>query len=174
MKQIIYKASWQRILRKSIFPLLPFICQIVFNVWFFSEEKLEWSEIFFINTLFGFLITFPSLLIFLNYLIVARYTSITLKYNTITFQNKETVIELNNPEIDKIEIHYVKAFSEAPCSFFEFYVLYQGEKRIAFNNFTIDISELWYNTLARRINTKNIEHKYSWYPWMKKNLTNNE
>jgi hypothetical protein len=171
MKRTIYKTNWKRIASKGFLPLLPFLAQVGFNIFFFLDGKLNMWEVIYVNLLWGILISFPGLLIFINYLSNSLNTIVILEYNKIRLQNGDAFIELDNPEIDKIEIHTIRAHNRFPWGFFNYYVLREGDKEIAFNNFTIDIGDFWQDSLSRRIKNENIEFKYSWYPWMKKSLT---
>lgn len=126
------------------------------------------GEVIYVNLLVGVLMSFPGLLIFMNYLSRSLNTIVILEYNKIRLQNGDTFVELDNPEIDKIEIHTIRANNRFPWVFFDYYVFRQGNKEIAFNNFTLDIGDFWQDPLSRRIKNENIEIKYSWYPWMKK------
>lgn len=171
MKRTIYKTNWKRIARKGFLPLLPFVAQVGFNTFFLLDGNLNIGEVIFINLLWGILISFPGLLIFINYLTNSINTTVILEYDKLKLKNGDTFIELDNLEIDKIEIHKIRVDNRFPWGFFDYYVFRQGDKKIAFNNFTLEIGDLWRNSLSRRIKNENIEFYYSWYPWMKKSLT---
>jgi hypothetical protein len=174
MKATVYKANWKRIGKKSFLPLLPFLVQIGFNIYFSYQSKLSLGETVYLNALWGFLISFPGLLLFTNYLRHSLNTTITLKKDSICFENKKVSIELINAEIEHIKIHTIRANNRFPWGFLDFYVFQEGSKAFMFNNFTLDISELWQNSLSIKINQDRIQYKFSWFPWMRKSAKNQQ
>ena len=170
MKRSIYKTNWQKIAKKGFLPLIPFITQIGIYIFSHSDGEINRDEVIYVNLLLG-IISLPGILIFTNYLFNSLNTTVILEYNKIRLKNGENSVELDNPQIDKIDIHTTRAINRFPWVFLEYYVFRQGEKVIAFNNLTLEIGDLWQDSLSRRIKNENIEFKFSWYPFMKKSLT---
>ena len=164
MKRSIHKTNWQRIAKKGF---IPFITKIRINIFLYLDGEINRDEVIYINLLIA-VICLPGLLIFTNYLFNSLNTTVVLEYNRIRLKNGENSIERDNLQIDKIDIHTTRAINRFPWGFLEYYVFRQGEKVIVFNNLTLEIGDLWQDSLSRRIKNENIEFNYSWYPMMKK------
>lgn len=158
---------------KSFLSLLPLYAQIGFNIYFLVFDKTSLNQLLFINLLWGLLISFPGLRIFLNYWNKSRNTKLILKYNTITLISPNRQTELMNSDISKIEIHEIRSDNRFPWGFYYYCTFYTEGNSISFNHFTAEISDIWQSSLSQKISSDHIEHIYSWYPIMKMGSQNN-
>ena len=166
MKETIYQSSFKKTLLQSLLPLLPVVLQVAFMIYQLTYLDDLGIELIFINLPFIALSVF-SLIILTNYIKNANATKIILRYNTIVMVKNNISIELDTYKIDKVEIHSVTENSRVPWLFMEYYILHQGDRKILFNSFNVEISEFWRDNLARRISTKNIQHHKRWYPMIR-------
>ncbi len=100
----------------------------------------------------------PGIILFVNYYKYSKNKKIIISHDKIILQENENIAgEITNTEITEIELVHATDYSGLPWSDFAFFVLKDAKgNRIIVPNFIMEISELWLDTLSRKIKRSNI------------------
>lgn len=118
------------------------------------------------NTFFS-IITIPGLILHINHLLRTRNSVLTIRYETVNMKSGKDNITLKSSEISKIIRHDGPTEWRLPWWGYSWYELIdQNGNSIKISCYLLEISELWQNSLSRRITSKNMERKWSILPLM--------
>lgn len=148
-----------------LFPILPIFMEFTL----IPRLVLNNENIIFIiiaNVFFG-IVTIPGIRLYYNYRRFSINKEFVITYNTIKLVDTATnsIIELNINDIETIELHTNELATKLPWSFYRYFCFTDKfKKRIVVTSFIMDISDLWMDSLARKISSekfKRIDSTYS-------------
>lgn len=167
MKEVQFKYNRKRIFLKSILLWIILFIQLgltLYLIFILNERSLK--SILIYNSFLS-IISIPSLILHINYYRIARVSILTLKYNSISLKKGNQLTELNSSEISKIILHEGPSESKLPWWNHSWYqIIDSNMNSISINCYTLEISDLWQNSLSRRINSDNLERKRHLLPLM--------
>ncbi|MCB9188112.1 MAG: hypothetical protein H6599_02440 [Flavobacteriales bacterium] len=161
-----YKFDFKRALAMSamsfVFLFVLIVLTLILNEGGFTKSDLLFFGIWCLPPIMGLTLS-------LNYYLNSKNVTIYFTNESTKIEDNGYSTELQNAEIDRVIITSCSThLLFIPWTHFEYYALFQGDKKITFNNFSLDQSDFFGDNLTRHINRDLIEYKRTWYPWMKK------
>jgi len=171
MKEHIYMTKPGRIISQSYLTWLIVVIHLGANVMLIP--KLNSSDqlygILFINVLLGSL-TVPAIQLFINYYKYAAYKKFIVTYDSVNLIDERTgmSVGIKTAEIEKVVFVQSPVNSKYPWFNQGYFVLTDAAKNtIVVNSYIMDISELWLDSLARRISSKKLIREERYFPIIK-------
>jgi hypothetical protein len=170
VKEHTYKYNFRKVALKSILIWFGILCQIglsIYQLFEFGFNERSITALIFTNVIFSIL-NLPGFILHLNHLRRTRNVQLILRYNTISYITKSSETTLNTFDISKIILHKGPTNSRLPWWNYSWFELIDKEgKTIKVSYYLLEISDLWFNTLSRRISSDNIEKEKSILPLIK-------
>jgi len=168
VKEAQFKYNRTKVFMKSILIWIVLLMQIGLS-YFVIDLNNERSVTAFLGaSIFFSTITIPGLILHINHLIRARNSVFTIRYETISMKNGKENITLKSSEISKVILHDGPSEWRLPWWGYSWYELIDTNgNSIKISCYLLEISELWQNSLSRRISSKNMERKWNILPLMK-------
>lgn len=171
MKEHRFIARRSKIIKQTSLIWLFVLIHITLN--FMITPKLisngQYTALLLINLGLSIL-SIPGVYLFFNYYRHSINKELILTYNTVRLIDHKTkeVIELVNNEIVTVTLNNHIQSSRLPWLFNEYFCLTdRNGKNIKITSWIMDISDLWTNTLSRRINNDNIVKNELVFPVIK-------
>jgi hypothetical protein len=171
MKEHRFIARRSKIIKQTSLIWLFVLIHIILN--FMITPKLisngQYTALLLINLGLS-LLSIPGVYLFFNYYRHSINKEFILTYNTVRLIDHKTkeVIELLNNEIVMVTLNNHIQSSRLPWLFNEYFCLTdRNGKNITITSWIMDISDLWTNTLSRRINNDNIVKNELVFPVIK-------
>jgi hypothetical protein len=168
MQEHVYIAKKSRIAKQSFCICLFVATHIVINFMVipkFLQNGQAWAIVF-INAFLG-AITIPSLVLFLKYYKHSVGKKLIVTYNSLKYIDEKlnSVIELNNSEINKIKLVENRQGSRFPWIFHDYFSFtdIKGNK-IVVTSYFMDLSEFWLDTLTSKVNSNKLVREERTYP----------
>lgn len=160
MKEHRFIARRSKIIKQTSLIWLFVLVHITSNFMIIPKLILneQYTALLLINLGLGML-SIPGVYLFFNYYRHSINKEFVLTYNTVRLIDHKTkeVIELLNNEIVTVTLNNHIRSSKLPWVFNENFCLTdRNGKSIVITSWIMDISDLWTNTLSRRINNDNI------------------
>ena len=171
MKEHRFIARRSKIIKQTSLIWLFVLIHIALN--FMITPKLisnsQYTALLLINLGLSML-SIPGVYLFFNYYRYSINKELILTYNTVRLIDHKTkeVIELLNNEIVTVTLNNHIRLSRLPWLFNEYFCLTdRNGKNIKITSWIMDISDLWTNTLSRKINNDNIVKNELVFPVVK-------
>ncbi len=153
---------------KSILIWIVLLMQVGFSYFIIDLDNERSVTAFHVASAFFSIITVPGILLHFNHFIRTRNSVFTIRYETVTMKNGKDSITLKSSQISKVILHDGPTDSRLPWWGYSWYELIDTNgNSIKISCYLLEISELWQNSLCRRISSKNMERKWSILPLMK-------
>jgi hypothetical protein len=168
MKETVYKTNSAKYFLKSSLTWFCVAVQLGLSLYFlrdFSESGLIATLV--VIGVFSFL-TVPGLILHFNYLKYSKNAKFVIRYDNVEFikNNQKTILKSN--EIVKIILHQSPTNSRFPWWNYQWFELIDSSgNKICVNYYIMDISDMWINTLSRKINSDKLERKENYFPLIK-------
>jgi hypothetical protein len=168
MKEHIYITKPGRIISQSYLSWLIVVIHVGANVMMIPTMKSldQFYGIIFINVLLGSL-TVPAVQLFINYYKYAAGKRFIITYNSVNLidEGTGTSIGMMIAEIEKVVFVQSPTNSKFPWFTHGYFALTDTAKNtIVVNSYIMDISELWLDSLARRISSKKLIREERYFP----------
>lgn len=168
MKEHIYIVKTSRIIKQSFFIWLFVAVQITANI-ITIPALIRMNQIYgilFINVILGSL-TIPGIRLFFNYYKTSADKKFLVTYNSLLLVDEKngTSIGLKTAEIEKIVLVQSPVNSKYPWFNHGYFALTDAAKNtIVVNSYIMDISELWLDSLARKVSSKKLIREERYFP----------
>jgi hypothetical protein len=168
VKEAQFKYNRTKVFMKSILIWIVLLMQIGLT-YFIIDLNIERSVTALLGaSIFFSVITVPGLVLHINHFIRTRNSVFTIRYETVSMKNGKDNITLKSSEISKIILHDGLSEWRLPWWGYGWYELIDTNgNSIKISCYLLEISELWQNSLSRRISSKNMERKWNILPLMK-------
>jgi hypothetical protein len=167
-KEHIYRGKRRRIIDQSFFIWLFVLLQIAIN-YFLAETVINRGEqwvLYFVNLMLG-AINVPAILLFLKYYKRSVGKEFIVAYDSLRYRDVRTgeLVEINTSEVVQVKLVQNVRMSRLPWSFHEYFSIKDvNEKEIVVTSYIMDISELWLDPLARKVDSNKFEREERYYP----------
>lgn len=168
MKEKQIKYNRNKVFMKTILIWIVLLMQIGFSYFIFDLDNERSVRALLGATAFFSIFTIPGLLLHFNHLIRTRNSVFTIRYETVSMKNGKDSITLKSSEIKKVILHDGPTEWRLPWwgySWCELIDIHGNSIKISC--YLMELSELWRNSLSRRISSKNIERKSNIIPLIK-------
>ncbi len=166
IKEHIYQFERNKVIFRSILTWILLGAQVVFSL-LIVYHGVGYEALIGLN-LFLSLLTVPSLIIHKNHLEHSKNAKLILRYNTITSINPTEEITLNNADIIEVVLHKGLYGFKVPWFDYSWFELVDKEgQTIKVSFYLMDISELWMDTLSRKVGPKMLVEKNVFFPLIK-------
>lgn len=165
MKEHTYKYKWDKMFVKSLLTSILLGVQMCISIFMFLGEA-RIGGIILLNLFFG-AFTIPGLVIHFNHWKYSQNVEVILRYDTISLIGPARDVILNTSDITQVILHQSPSGSRFPWWGYSWFELIDKDgQKIKVSCYLLDISEFWTDTLSRKVNSKNLVRKESFFPLM--------
>ena len=179
MQEHFYFANKKQIIKRSLFTWTFTLLQVIGTIFLLTQPSVlspgqKVGLLVFVNTFLG-LMTIPAILLFINYRKYTTNKKIIVSYNSIKLSDEHTgeVIEMKNSEIVEIRLIEADIMSKMPWAFHSYFSLIDSKnQRIEIPCYLMNITELWLDSLARKISSSKLTRETRFYPIIRRTTPN--